>query len=62
MTFWGTEFFKSIDNNEVRYGENVSTYIQWPVDVEEGQEPESGFVNTLLVTSLAVCGPLLMAL
>ena len=27
VTFWGTEFFKSVDDNEVRYGEHVDSYI-----------------------------------
>ena len=27
VTFWGTEFFKSVDDNEVRYGEHVDTYM-----------------------------------
>ena len=30
--------------------------------VEEGGEPGSSFVNTLIIMSLAICGPLLLAL
>ena len=27
VTFWGTEFFKSVDDNEVRFGEHIESYI-----------------------------------
>ena len=62
MTFWGTEFFKSVDENEVRYGENVDAYFQWPVKVEEGAGSGSSFAKTVIVVSFAICGPLLFVL
>lgn len=62
MTFWGTEFFKSVDDIEVRYGENINTYMSWDVVVEDGPEPGSSFVKAIIVAMLLVCGPLLLAL
>lgn len=66
VTFWGTEFFKSIDENEVRYGERIETVIKWQVIVlpEEAGAGENmaSLVNSLVVVATLVSIPVLLML
>lgn len=66
MTFWGTEFFKSTDDNEVRFGERIETVIRWNVIVLPGEtsagENMATIANTLLVTGILLSVPLLIFL
>lgn len=66
VTFWGTEFFKSVDENEVRFGERIETVISWNAiilpDEMTGTLRVAAFVQRLLVTSALLMVPLLVAL
>lgn len=65
VTFWGTEFFKSIDNEEVMYGERIQASLRWNtlVNPDELQSVSTlaSWTNTLIIGSF-VAVPILIVL
>ena len=66
MTFWGTEFFKSVDENEVLYGERIETVISWTAIILPDEMTvtvgAAAFVKKLLMCSAFLLVPILVAL
>lgn len=65
VTFWGTEFFKSIDNEEVMYGERIQASLRWNtlVNPDELQSVSTlaSWTNSLMIGSF-VAVPVLIVL